>query len=171
MKLLNAWPLAAAAAFAALLVLAGCDKVALERLQPGVSNEGDVIAALGQPERIWQEAGGARSLEYNRQPYGVVNYMLRLDAGGVLRAIDQVLSPPFFGRIKPGMERDEVRYILGKPASETPYRLSNTVVWVWKFQENYGEKRGFYVTVDAHWRVLNAGAGPDPDGPDMRGGG
>lgn len=160
----------AAAGLGAALALAGCDKVAMDSLKPGVSSEADVIAAFGQPERIWQEADGGRTLEYNRQPYGVVNYMIRIAPGGIMTALNQVLSPQYFARIKPGMGRDEVRYILGKPAMETPYRLSRTVVWVWRFEPFPSQKKGFYVTFDNNWRVQSAAEGPEPDGPEMRGG-
>ena len=161
----------AAAALGAALALAGCDKVAVDSLKPGVSTEADVVAAFGQPERIWQESDGSRTLEYNRQPFGIVNYMIRIAPGGTMTALNQVLAPEYFARIKPGMSREEVRYILGKPALETPYKLSRTVVWAWRFQANPAEKRGFYVTFDENWRVQSTATGPEPDGPDMRGGG
>ena len=159
-----------AAALGAALALAGCDKVAMDSLKPGVSSEGDVVAALGQPERIWQEADGGRTLEYNRQPFGIVNYMIRIAPSGTMTAMNQVLTQENFARIKPGMGRDEVRYILGKPAQETPYRLSRTVVWVWRFEQIPSLKKGFYVTFDSNWRVQSAAEGPEPDGPELRGG-
>lgn len=159
-----------AAGLGAALALAGCDKVAVDNLKPGVSSEADVLAAFGQPERIWQEADGGRTLEYNRQPYGVVNYMIRIAPSGTMAALNQVLTPEYFARIKPGMQRDEVRYILGKPAQQTPYRLSRTEVWVWRFEPFASHKRGFYVTFDQSGRVQSAAEGPEPDGPELRGG-
>lgn len=154
----------------AVLALAGCDKVAMDSLKPGVSSEGDVIAALGQPERIWQEADGGRTLEYNRQPYGIVNYMIRIAPSGTMTALNQVLTQENFARIKPGMTQEQVRYILGKPAMETPYKLSRTVVWVWRFEQIPSLKKGFYVTFDQGGRVQSAAEGPEPDGPELRGG-
>ena len=68
------------------------------------------------------------------------------------------------------MSRDEVRYILGKPAMETPYKLSRTVVWVWRFEPLPSMKKGFYVTFDQSGRVQSAAEGPEPDGPELRGG-
>lgn len=159
-----------AAGLGVVLALAGCDKVAMDSLRPGVSSEGDVIAALGQPERIWQEADGGRTLEYNRQPYGIVNYMIRIAPSGTMTALNQVLSPEYFARIKPGMTQEQVRYILGKPAQETPYKLSRTVVWVWRFEQIPSLKKGFYVTFDQSGRVQSAAEGPEPDGPELRGG-
>ena len=159
-----------AASLGAVLALAGCDKVAMDSLKPGVSSEGDVIAALGQPERIWQEADGGRTLEYNRQPFGVVNYMVRIGPSGTMTALNQVLTQENFARIKPGMSRDEVRYILGKPADMTPYKLSRTEVWVWRFELFPSKNRGFYVTFDQNGRVQSANEGPEHDGSEMRGG-
>ena len=159
-----------AAALGAALALAGCDKVAMDSLKPGVSSEGDVIAALGQPERIWQEGDGGRTLEYNRQPFGIVNYMIRIAPSGTMTAMNQVLTQEYFDRIKPGMSQEEVRYILGKPAQKTPYRLSRTEAWVWRFQHFPSQNKGFYVTFDQNGRVQSTSIGPEPDAPELRGG-
>ena len=40
----------------------------ISELQPGTSTEADVRARFGEPARIWPEAGGASTFEYNRQP-------------------------------------------------------------------------------------------------------
>ena len=101
----------------ALLAAAGCDPQRLSELQPGVSTEADVRDRFGAPEMIWEEPGGARTFEYNRQPAGQVNYMITLGPDGKLAGVRQVLTPENFARIQPGMPMSEVRRMLGKPAN------------------------------------------------------
>lgn len=50
-------------------------------------------ARFGEPERIWDEPGGARTLEYNRQPAGHQNYMITIGPDGRMSALRQVLAP------------------------------------------------------------------------------
>ena len=64
--------LALASALGALCI-AACDPQAIKELEEGVSTEADVVQRFGQPERVWPEAGGAKTYEYNRQPEGMRN--------------------------------------------------------------------------------------------------
>ena len=76
-----------------LMGLVGCDQQRIAELEEGVATEADVRARFGEPEKTWSAADmasvpatggaaqaltapGARTLEYNRQPQGVVNYMI-----------------------------------------------------------------------------------------------
>lgn len=160
-----------ALAAAAGLLLVACDPQAISELEEGVSTEADVLQRFGQPERVWPEANGARTYEYNRQPAGVRNYMITIGADGKMTALRQVLTPENFRRVLPGMGVEQVRRMLGKPAKQVPYRLQNEVVWTWKFLEPPSETKGFNVVFGPDYRVLRTEIGPDPDGPDMRGGG
>ena len=163
--------LAASSVLAAALALVACDQQAIKELEEGVSTEADVVKRFGQPERVWPEAGGAKTYEYNRQPEGVVNYMITIGPDGKMSALRQVLSPHNFQRIQPGMGVEDVRRLLGKPAKQVPYKLQNEVVWTWKFLEPPSEKKAFNVVFSLDYRVVRTEIGPDPDGPDMRGGG
>jgi hypothetical protein len=127
--------LALAAAAFSLMTLAGCDAQRISELQPGVSTEVDVRDRFGNPEAIWEEADGARTFEYNRQPAGQVNYMITVGADGRLVAVRQVLTPENFARITPGTDMAQVRRSLGKPARVTPYRLSGETHHDWRFAE------------------------------------
>jgi len=156
---------------AALVVLAGCDPQSISELEEGLSTEADVVQRFGQPERVWPEADGARTFEYNRQPAGLRNYMITIGSDGRMSALRQVLTPANFARVQVGMESEAVRRLLGKPATEVPYALKNENVWTWKFLEPPSDTQAFHVVFDAAHRVLRTEVGPDPDGPDMRGGG
>ena len=160
-----------AAMLAAALGAAGCDPQAIKELEEGVATEADVVQRFGQPERVWPEAGGAKTFEYNRQPEGLRNYMITIGADGKMSALRQVLTPQNFARVHAGMGVEDVRRMLGKPARQVPYALKNETVWTWKFLEPPSDKKAFNVYFGPDMRVQRTEIGTNPDGPDGRGGG
>ena len=160
-----------AAVLGAALALSACDPQAISELEEGVSTEADVVQRFGQPERVWPEAGGAKTYEYNRQPEGLRNYMITIGADGKMSALRQVLTPDNFARVQPGMGVEDVRRMLGKPARQQALPLKHEVVWTWKFLQPPSETKAFSVSFNPDMRVLRTEIGPDPDGPDQRGGG
>lgn len=167
LKHLARWAAIAVAALAS----AACDPQRISELEEGVSTEMDVRDRFGVPDNVWNEPGGAHTLEYNRQPAGQRNYMITIGADGKMSALRQVLNPDNFRRVQPGMGVEDVRRMLGKPAKQVPYKLQNEIVWTWKFLEPPSEKKAFNVVFSPDYRVIRTEIGPDPDGPDMRGGG
>lgn len=113
----------------ALLALLGCDRTG--ELRPGVSTAAEVRAKMGEPTMEWRE-GDSRVWEYPFTPEGTRNYMLTIGPDDVLRAMDQVLTPENFARVQAGMTRDEVRRLLGKPASVVVFERKGEEVWDWK---------------------------------------
>jgi hypothetical protein len=109
---------------AALATLVGCDSKKIEQLEEGVATEADVKAQFGQPENVWDEPGGARTLEYNRNPAGNRNYMITIGPDGKMTALRQVLTPDTFAKVQPGMPMEQVRRMLGKPARQQSCRSS-----------------------------------------------
>lgn len=142
---------------AALLGLLGCDRQRVEALEEGVSTEAQVRAQFGEPERVWDEGGGARTFEYNRQPAGARNYMITLGPDGVMRALRQVLTPQNFAQIVPGMSTDEVRRRLGKPMKVTPFPLKNETHYDWRYVDgpNQTDAKIFTAVFDAQGRVAS----------------
>lgn len=125
---------------AAGMLLFACDQngkpieeAGLNKLGKGVSSEADVRMAMGQPDTIWEEDDGTRTLEYPKGPEGVRTWMFEIDRFGKLQDYRQVLTLENFGNIKPGMSRDEVRRLLGKPRSVVQFKLKNEEVWDWRF--------------------------------------
>ena len=163
--------LALAAAAFSLVALAGCDAQRISELQPGISTEADVRDRFGVPETIWDEADGARTLEYNRQPAGQINYMITVGADGRLVAVRQVLTPENFARIQPGMDMAEVRRLLGKPAKVTPFDRKNETHHDWRYLEAPNTAMLFTVVTDRSLRVLRTQSGPDMTAPENAGGG
>jgi len=117
--------------FGALLTLLGCDRT--NELRPGVSTTTEIIDKLGRPTMEWQE-GADKVWEYPFTPEGTRNYMLTIGPGGVLKAMEQVLTPENFARVQPGMTQEQIRRLLGKPASMQFFALKQEEVWEWKEQ-------------------------------------
>ena len=161
---------ALAAAAIATLSLVGCDEQKIKELEEGMSTEFDVRAKFGEPERIWQEADGSHTLEYNRQPAGQRNYMITIGADGKMSALRQVLTPDNFALITPGMQMQEVRRRLGKPAKVTPYALSGETHYDWRFLDAPSSAKIFTVISTDGRSVARTMIAPDMESPEHKGG-
>ena len=73
----------------------------------------------------------------------------RLSVAGIERALT------------PGLEREQVRRILGRPARTQLYELQQQEVWDWRWVDG-ALNASFSVTFDEDGRVLAAAVGPDP---------
>ncbi|TCS36956.1 Beta-barrel assembly machine subunit BamE [Paucimonas lemoignei] len=132
---------------AASLLLIGCDEQGrpieepgLNKLGKGVSSEADVRMVMGKPETVWEEDDGTRTLEYPKGPEGARTWMFIIDRDGKLQDYQQVLTSQNFARIQPGLSRDEVRRILGKPGSVVQFKRKNEEVWDWRFLDGVDTK-------------------------------
>ena len=163
-------PAAAVAVAFCLLTITACDPQRISELQPGVSTEADVRDRFGVPDNVWDEPGGARTFEYNRQPAGQVNYMIRIGADGRLTAVQQVLTPENFARVVPGMRMDAVRRLLGKPAKVTPFELKNESHAVWRYLQPPNQPKVFTVVYGPDHAVQRTETGDDLDAPEFKGG-
>ena len=119
---------------------------------------------------MWDEAGGARTFEYNRQPAGQVNYMITIGPDGRMTALRQVLTPETFARVSPGMRMDEVRRLLGKPAKVTPYELKKETWADWRYLEAPNQAKVFTVVYGPDQFVLRTQTGADTEAPEFKGG-
>lgn len=146
---------------AASIGLAACDSKNISELEEGVSTEADVRARFGQPENIWDGAGGARVFEYNRQPAGQKNYMITIGTDGKMSALRQVLTPENFAKVHPGMMMEDLRKMLGKPAKVTPYALRRETEWEWRWVQPPNSPMVFTATLDDDQRVVRSGSSPD----------
>jgi outer membrane protein assembly factor BamE (lipoprotein component of BamABCDE complex) len=133
------------------LLLFGCDKqgrpieeFGLDKLERGVSTEGDVRSVMGQPEIVREEESGERTLEYPKGPEGVRTWFFTIGKDGKLRDYKQVLTEENFARIKPGLSKDEVRRMLGKPRSVVQFKLKNEEVWDWRYLDRQMQTPRFF---------------------------
>ncbi|MBH2018933.1 MAG: outer membrane protein assembly factor BamE [Burkholderiales bacterium] len=154
-----------------ILGLAGCDQQRINELEEGVATEADVRARFGEPEKIWDARDmaslpmpgaaaepGARTLEYNRQPAGQVNYMITIAPDGKMSALRQVLAPQNFAKVLPGMSMEQVRKMLGKPMKVTTYALKRETHYDWRYLNPPSTAMIFTVVFDADLRVLRTGS-------------
>lgn len=153
----------------AALLLGGCDVQRISELEEGLSTEADVRQKFGNPEAVWDGAGGARIFEYNRQPAGQRNYQITIGPDGKMAALRQVLTPANFARVQSGMTTDEVRRLLGKPAKVTPFDRVGEIHHDWRYLEPPNTARVFTVVFSPDGRVVRTLSGPDPDAPENRG--
>ena len=154
MKLFSRVTAALAAAAISTLALVGCDEQKINELEEGLSTEADVRAQFGEPERVWSEEDGSRTFEYNRQPAGAKNYMITIGTDGKMSALRQVLAPHVFAKIVPGMDENEVRRMLGKPAKMMTFKLKQETDWDWNYIDPPNREMQFTVTFGPDGRVL-----------------
>lgn len=112
----------------------------LEKLAIGVSSEGDVRSAMGAPETTWEDEDGSRILEYPKGPEGARTWIFTLDAKGKLVEYHQALTEENFARIKPGMRRDDVRRLLGKPRTVVNFKRMQEEVWDYRYTDSFGNR-------------------------------
>jgi hypothetical protein len=144
-----------------VLLFSACDRQRIAELEEGVSTEADVRARFGEPAAIYAEAGGARIFEYPRQPEGQVNYMITIGSDGRMSALRQVLKTASFDRVQPGMDKAQLRKLLGRPAKTQVFDLRQQEVWDWRFRDNQDDKE-FSVTLDRNGLVVSTGITLDP---------
>ncbi len=145
----------------ALLALVGCDAQRAEKLVEDVSTETEVRAQFGEPKTVTIAADGRRTLEYPRQPEGVANYVIVIGANGKLSSLRQLLNADNFARIKPGMDRADLRQILGPHATTQRFELKKQDVLNWRFADGT-QTKVFSVTLGADGKVIETTIGDDP---------
>ena len=124
-----------AAALAALTtLLPGCDQAALQDIRPGITRAAEVQQRMGDPQYEFRNEDGGFTWEYSRQPAGVHCYMIRFGADKIVQSVDQVLTEANYARIQPGMDGDEVRRILGRPARVERFDNLREEVWEWRIE-------------------------------------
>ncbi len=132
----------------------GCDRegkpvqeFGLDKLAVGISSEAEVRTVMGMPETTWEEEDGTRILEYPKGPAGSRTWIFTIDPKGKLREYHQALTPQNFARIRPGMSRDDVRRLLGKPRTVVNVNRLKEEVWDYRYLDNH-ESRFFNVHMD-----------------------
>lgn len=147
---------------AAAALLSACDSQRIEKLEEGLSSEADVRKQFGDPVTITEKADGTKVMEYPRQPEGSTNYLITIAADGKMSALRQVLKPAEFAKVTPGLDKAQVRRLLGKPARTIRYDLKpDEEHWDWRWL-NQNEPKIFTVTFDRDGKVLASVVADDP---------
>ncbi len=143
-------------------LLWACDAKRIEKLEEGVATEADVRQQFGDPVTITEKADGSKIMEYPRQPEGSTNYLITIGADGKMSGLRQLLTPANFAKVQPGLAKDEVRRMLGKPAKTQRFALKpDEETWDWRFIDN-GVSKVFSVTFGGDARVISSAVGNDP---------
>lgn len=147
-------------------LFAACSVFAPPGGTPGMSRV-DLIAQMGQPERVRSLDGGSL-LEFPGGPFGKQTWFIYLDASGNVIRSEQVLTEKNFDRIEAGMTRDEVRNILGRPGEVQMLGRGRGVVWSYRYENNLCN--WFQVEISRQQQVRSAGNGlaPECEGPNDR---
>src|SRR5256885_5180886 len=82
--------------------------------------------------------------------------MITIGTDGRMSALRQVLAPHNFEKIRPGMDEEQVRRMLGKPAKITPYQLKQETDWDWNYIDPPTRDMEFTVTFGPDGRVLRS---------------
>ncbi len=144
--------LTAAASALIAAVLPACDGAALQDIKPGLTTAGEVRARLGEPGNEYRNADGSFTWEYNRQPHGSTCHMITFGSDQRVLRVENALAESNLARLREGMSREEVRRLLGKPASVTPFERMNEEVWDWRIA---GLLPGDEVHFHAHFDLRN----------------
>lgn len=127
------------------------------RLKPGVSTGFDVREAMGTPSMEWKNPDGSTTWEFTRMPAGKKNYMATVDAGNILREFTQVVSEDNFAKVRAGMNKDELRRLLGKPTTTMRLPLKPEEVWSWAYDDVFPREMYFDITFDSDGKLVNTG--------------
>ena len=147
---------------AGMATLAGCDYVAQKELKVGQSSKEDVMTLMGKPEMIWEEKDGSLKYEYPRGPAGTETYMVDISTDGKYLGMNNILTEANFARIKAGMNRDEIRRIIGKPTETAKFPLKQEETWTWRFKGTPTPVRRFHVNMDFMGIVKSTDQSDDP---------
>jgi hypothetical protein len=148
---------------AVLALAAGCAN--FSGISPGTPAP-QIRAQFGAPGTIWKNPDGSETWEYPLGPIGVQTYMVTLGSDQTVREVRQVLSPEYLDRVQPGMSRDEVRRLLGKPREIAFFPARDEEVWTWRIQEFHFRYRRFHALFDRTTGILRSTLTIDEDRPD-----
>lgn len=124
----------------AVLGLHACGVPTEPQFTPGVSTGTEVRDRMGTPTMEWKNNDGSVTWEFARTPEGNRNYMATIGADNVLRDFHQTISEQNFAQVKAGMDKQQVRRLLGKPKSVTTLDLKRQEVWDWPYPTPFPNK-------------------------------
>jgi outer membrane protein assembly factor BamE (lipoprotein component of BamABCDE complex) len=79
-----------------------------------------------------------------------------------MSALRQVLKEASFLKVVPGMDKAQLRRLLGRPAKTQVYDLKQEEVWDWRYREANNDSKLFSVTLDKNGVVLSTATTLDP---------
>ena len=92
-----------------------------------------VASAVGEPATVWTHPDGSEVWEYPQGPSGVQTFMVDIGPDQAVHAVHQVLSEEYFSRVSPGMSREDVRRLLGRPKEVWSFPDRDEESWTWRY--------------------------------------
>jgi len=129
---LPAWISATASAIIA--VMPGCDYVNMQEMKPGITTQAEVRARMGEPGFVHWNDDGTATWEYARQPSGTNCYMISFGSNQVITKIEQVLNDANYGKVHPGMSKDDIRRLFGAPGTKQVFNNLREEIWEWHIE-------------------------------------
>lgn len=118
----------------ALMLSSGCASLTKT---PTYLNEPEVLAARGEPTRVWDNNDGTRTLEYATQPFGDTCWMYTVDENGFMVDQFDALSRRNLARVERGMTVAEVQRLLGQHRAVQHFSLSGEDVYDWNVRNEW----------------------------------
>jgi SmpA/OmlA family protein len=141
----------------ALLALAcaaaGCAN--FSAIAPGDSAQ-SVADRVGAPTNVWKSADGSEVWEYPLGPLGTETYMVTLGPDRAVREVRQVLNDANISKLKAGMQRDEVRRLIGRPGDVSYSGSADEEIWYWHYRGWNVRKNELYVQFDRSTGALKS---------------
>jgi hypothetical protein len=152
------------ASLLALACLAGC--ASFSGVNPGDS-EVVVGEKVGAPTTVWKNPDGSELWQYPQGYYATQTFIVTMGPDRRVQEVHQVLNEDYFSRVQPGMSRDDVFRLLGRPREVWYFGARDEEVWIWRYYETaymffnvlFDRTRGTVRTVQRLQEVTIPGSG------------
>ncbi len=121
----------------------------------------EVIAKLGPPLPAPESLDGVRRLDFPRGPFGRHTYFVHFSPDGRAERFEQVLKEENFARIKPGMDVEEVREVIG--VARDTFLLARERGFVWNYRYITPLCQWFQIEFTKEAKVRSTGYGLPPE--------
>ncbi len=150
------------AVFVCVSTLVACDAVQRQELQVGASKEA-VLQQMGQPDTVWKEPDGRELWDYPRGPGGTETLRMTISQDGQLKDILNTLTESNFAQVQVGMNKEQIRRMLGRPGAQKQYGNNRGgVTWEWSYVRERTKTMLFTIDFDANG-VVTGKSSVDPD--------
>lgn len=119
---------------ATVCALAGC--ASFSSIMPGDS-AATVKERVGPPTTVWKQPDGSQLWQYPTGPYGAQTFMITIGPDEAVRELHQSLSEEYLSQAQPGMSREDVYKLLGRPGEVKYFASRDEETWLWRYREAY----------------------------------
>jgi hypothetical protein len=122
---------------------------------------------VGAPTTVWKNPDGSELWQYPQGYYATQTFIVTMGPDRRVQEVHQVLNEDYFSRVQPGMSRDDVFRLLGRPREVWYFGARDEEVWIWRYYETaymffnvlFDRTRGTVRTVQRLQEVTIPGSG------------